>query len=115
VARIAQDHGIGKITVGDVRGIEQRTNQAEARRCKTSRNQRRRLSQWSRGIQEDYLGYKTALELEYIQEDYSSQTCLACLTRRLPATVADGEQASRPIGAGDRCWSSELIIFLVVA
>jgi putative transposase len=84
VARIAQDHGIDKITVGDVRGIEKRTNQSEARRCKTSRNQRRRLSQWSRGIQEDYLGYKTALELEYIQEDFSSQTCLACLTRNRP-------------------------------
>jgi putative transposase len=84
VARIVQDYAIGKITVGDVRGIEQKTNPSEARRCKTSRHQRRPLSQWSRGVQEDYLSYKTSLELEYVQEDFSSQTCLACLTRNRP-------------------------------
>ena len=71
VAKIVHDHGIEKITVGDVRGIEKRTNQSERRRCKTSRNQRRRLSQWDRGIQEDYLSYKTGLDLEYTKEDFS--------------------------------------------
>jgi putative transposase len=84
VAQIVNDHGIEKITVGDVRGIEKRTNQSERLRCRTSRHQRRRLSQWARGIQEDYLGYKTGLDLEYIQEDFSSQTCPACLTRNRP-------------------------------
>jgi putative transposase len=84
VAQIVKDCGIEKITIGDVRGIEKDTNRSERRRCKSSRNQRRRLSQWDRGIQEDYLSYKTGLDLEYIKEDFSSQSCLACLTRNRP-------------------------------
>ena len=68
---------------GDVRGIEQGTRQAQARR--TPRGQRRRLSQWSRGRQEDYLEHKTGLPVEHMAEDYSSQTCPACLTRNRPS------------------------------
>jgi putative transposase len=84
VAQIVDEHGIEKITVGDARGIEKNTNRSETRRVKTSRNQRRLLSQWSRGIQEDYLCYKTGLHLDYLNVDYSSQTCPACLTRNRP-------------------------------
>jgi putative transposase len=73
----------GDIAIGDVRGIEQKTKQAEQRRF--GRNQRRRLSQWSRGKQEDQLAWKTGTELRHIDESYSSKTCPACLTRNRPA------------------------------
>ena len=47
VADLAVAHDTGTIILGDVRGIERGTAQAERRRA--GRHQRRRLSQWSRG------------------------------------------------------------------
>lgn len=82
VAAVAQEHDTGTIVVGDVRGIEQKTKQVEKRRF--GRDQRRRLSQWSRGQQEEYLAYKTGVELGRVAEHHSSKTCPACLTRHRP-------------------------------
>lgn len=81
-ANAAQKHRAGTIIVGDVRGIEQSTKQAERRR--TNRHQRRRLSQWSRGKQETLLGHKTKISIGHLNEAYSSQTCPACLLRNRP-------------------------------
>ena len=80
VAAFAHTHDTGRIVVGDVRGIEQHTR----RRRNTGRHQRRRLSQWSRGRQETYIHHKTGVELEHLDESYSTRTCPACLTRNRP-------------------------------
>ena len=82
VAQIAQDNDTGQIVIGDVREIEKNTRRAEKRRF--GRDQRRRLSQWSRGRQEEYLAFKTGADLEYVNEEFSSKTCPACLTRNRP-------------------------------
>ena len=82
VANLAITHDTGTIVVGDVRGIEKSTKQAEERRF--GKDQRRRLSQWSRGRQERYLAEKTGVELTHLDESYSSKTCPACLTRNRP-------------------------------
>ena len=82
-ANLAISHNAGDIVIGDVRGIEKATKQAEKRRF--GRHQRRRLSQWSRGRQEQYLAEKTGTGLRRINEAYSSKTCPACLTRNRPS------------------------------
>lgn len=82
VTRVAQTHDTGTIAMGDTRGIEKRTKQAAVRRF--GKDQRRRLSQWSRGTQARYLAEKTGIELTYTNEAYSSKTCPACLTRNVP-------------------------------
>ncbi len=81
-AKFVQAAGAGTITVGDVRGIEKNTRHTERKRA--GRHQRRRLSQWSRGRQERYLGEKTSVALTHVDESYSSRTCPACLTRNHP-------------------------------
>lgn len=81
-ARIAAIADAGTIAVGDVRGIEKATRQAEKRRF--GKDQRRRLSQWSRGRQEKYLSEKTGSPITHVNEAYSSKTCPACLTRNAP-------------------------------
>jgi putative transposase len=83
VANLAITHDAGTIVVGDVRGIEKSTKKAEKRRF--GKDQRRRLSQWSRGTQDRYLGEKTGVELTYLDESWSSKTCPACLTRNRPS------------------------------
>ena len=50
----------------------------------TTKNQRRRLSQWSRGRQETLLEHKTGMAIEHIDESWSSKTCPACQTRNHP-------------------------------
>ena len=79
-ADFAVEHDAGKVVVGDVRGIEQRTRATQ----RHSRSQRQQLSQWSRGRQEDLLSYKLGTELVYIDESWSSKTCPACLARNRP-------------------------------
>ncbi|WP_082058591.1 zinc ribbon domain-containing protein [Acidithrix ferrooxidans] len=49
------------------------------------RHGRQQLSQWSRGPQEQYLNEKTNLEIQPLNESYSSQTCPACLRRKRPS------------------------------
>ena len=83
VANLAITHDTGTIVVGDVRGIEKSTRKAEKRRF--GRDQRRRLSQWSRGRQERYLGEKTGVKICHLDESWSSKTCPACLTRNRPS------------------------------
>ena len=82
VANLAITHDAGTIIVGDVSGIEKSTKHAERRRF--GKDQRRRLSQWSRGRQERYLREKTGADVSHIDEAYSSKTCPACLTRNRP-------------------------------
>jgi putative transposase len=73
-------HRTGRLVVGDVRGIEQKTRQ----RRSAGRHQRQQLSQWSRGRQERYLNEKTGLEIEYLDESGSTKTCPACGARNRP-------------------------------
>jgi putative transposase len=73
-------HNTGRLVVGDVRGIERKTRQ----RRSANRHQRQRLSQWERGRQERYLGEKTGLEIEYLDESDSTKTCPACGARNRP-------------------------------
>jgi putative transposase len=73
-------HNTGRLVVGDLRGIEQKTRQ----RRSANRHQRQRLSQWERGIQERYLGEKTGLEIEYLDESDSTKTCPVCGARNRP-------------------------------
>ena len=75
------NHNTTRLVVGDVRGIEEKTKQ----RRSANRHQRQQLSQWSRGRQEDYLSEKTNVEVEHLNESYSSQTCPACLTPNRPS------------------------------
>jgi transposase len=63
-----------RLVAGDVRGIEKNTN----KKRRASRSTRQQLSQWSRGRQENFLQYKTGLNLEHISEAHSSQTCPKC-------------------------------------
>lgn len=83
-ADFIQRHNAGQIIAGDVRDIERNTRKQEDKRVKNKKGQRRRLSQWSRGRQEDLLEYKTGLEVQHIDEAYSSKTCPACLARNHP-------------------------------
>lgn len=80
VANEAIKHDTGRIVVGDVRGIEKNSRAKQ----RADKNQRRRLSQWERGTQEKYLGHKTGVKIEHVNEAYSSKTCPACLTRNRP-------------------------------
>lgn len=84
-ADFIQAHDAGTIVIGDVREIEKNTRKDEEKRCRNKKRQRRRLSQWSRGKQEDLLEHKTGVSLEHVNEAYSSQTCPACLTRNHPS------------------------------
>ncbi len=85
VARKAANHVIahnsGRLVVGDVRGIEQRTRQRKS----ANRHLRQQLSQWSRGRQECYLKEKTGLEDEHLDESSSTKTCPACGARNRPS------------------------------
>jgi putative transposase len=74
-------HNTGRLVVGDVRGIEQKTRQ----RRSANRHQRQRLSQWERGRQERYLTEKVGLEIEYLDESGSTKTCPACGARNRPS------------------------------
>lgn len=84
VSRVVADqaikHDTGRIVMGDVRGIEKNSRS----KARANKDQRRRLSQWERGAQEKYLGHKTGVKIEHINEAYSSKTCPACLTRNRP-------------------------------
>ena len=73
-------HNSGRLVYGDVRGIEQRTNQ----RRSANRHQRQNLSQWSRGRQERYIDEKTGIEGEHLDESGSTKTCPACGARNRP-------------------------------
>lgn len=84
VADFMQAHDAGRIVTGDVRGIEKSTRKDEAKRVRNTKNQRRRLSQWSRGRQETLLEHKTGMAIEHIDESWSSKTCPACQTRNHP-------------------------------
>ncbi|MDQ2738006.1 MAG: transposase [Actinomycetota bacterium] len=79
-ADFAITHDTGRIVAGDVRGIELRTRAKQ----RANRSTRQQLSQWERGSQEDLLQYKTGVELEHIDESYSSQQCPACPARNRP-------------------------------
>jgi IS605 OrfB family transposase len=81
VANEAIKHDTGRIVVGDVRGIEMNSRAKK----RANKDQRRRLSQWERGTQENYIGHKTGVKIEYVNEAYSSKTCPACLTRNRPS------------------------------
>lgn len=84
VTTIAQTADTGRIIAGDVRGIERNTARTLKRRF--GRNQRRRLSQWSRGRQERYIAEKAGLDtIEHQNEAWSSKTCPACSTRNRPS------------------------------
>ncbi|CAG4918778.1 unnamed protein product, partial [Acidithrix sp. C25] len=74
------NHNTARLIVGDVRGIEKDTKVKR----RISRHGRQQLSQWSRGVQERYLQEKTKLEIEHLNESYSSQTCPACSRRNRP-------------------------------
>ncbi|WP_201732443.1 zinc ribbon domain-containing protein [Acidithrix sp. C25] len=75
------NHNTARLIVGDVRGIEKDTKVKR----RISRHGRQQLSQWSRGVQERYLQEKTKLEIEHLNESYSSQTCPACSRRNRPS------------------------------
>ncbi len=80
-ANHVKEHTTGRLVVGDVRGIEQKTKQ----RRRIGRHGRQQLSEWSRGIQERYLKENTGLELEHLNESGSSKTCPACGARNCPS------------------------------
>lgn len=84
VADFMRKHDAGRIVAGDVRGIEKNTLKDESKRTRNNRNQRRRLSQWSRGRQERLLAHKTGMVIEHIDESWSSKTCPACNARNHP-------------------------------
>lgn len=81
VANKMIEHDAGTLFIGDVRGIEKKTR---AKR-RNNKDQRRRLSQWDRGQQEDYIRHKTGVEPTHMNEALSSQTCLACSARNKPS------------------------------
>ncbi|WP_211879356.1 zinc ribbon domain-containing protein [Pseudarthrobacter albicanus] len=83
-ADVAITHNAGTVAVGDVRGIEKNTAMAEKHRF--GRDQRRRLSHWSRGRQERCLAEKTGSPVTHVNEAWSSKTCPACSTRNTPAS-----------------------------
>lgn len=80
-AEFIQSHDTGRVVVGDVRGVERNTE----RERRVNRSTRQQLSQWERGVQERYLAHKTGVELEHIDESYSTKTCPACLARNRPS------------------------------
>ncbi len=85
VARKATNHVIahktGRLVVGDVRGIEHKTKQKRRMGCSS----RQQLSQFSRGVQEKYLSEKTGLDIEHLNESWSTKTCPACAARNQPS------------------------------
>lgn len=79
-ASFVQDHGCGRVVVGDVRGIERNTEKKRRAR----RSTRQQLSQWERGEQEGLLSHKLGATLEHINEAFTSRTCPACLEHNRP-------------------------------
>jgi transposase len=80
-AKFIKEHDAGRVVVGDVRGIEQKTE----KKRRLSRHMRQQCSQWGRGRQEDHLEHCIGHGLEYLDESYSSQTCPACGARNRPS------------------------------
>ncbi len=85
------EHATGRIVIGDVRGIEQKTKQ----RRRIGRHGRQQVSQWSRGVEEKYLEENTGLDPEHLDETWSTKTCPACGAR------------NRPTGRDYRCKNPE--------
>jgi len=87
VANIVRDAAIDKTTgeiwpvavaMSDVRGIEQKTRQKK----RANRSLRQQVSQWSRGVTDRQVEYKTGLTLDYIPEPHTTKTCPACGNQR---------------------------------
>jgi len=74
------EHATGRIVIGDIRGIEQETR-IERR---IGRHGRQQVSQWSRGVEEKYLGENTGIDPEHLNESGSTKTCPACGARNRP-------------------------------
>jgi putative transposase len=77
ITRTVTNHAVaekaGQVVVGDIREI--------AKGKRLNRPSQQKISNWSRGHQEEYLEYKLAAEgiaLERQSEAYSSQTCPQC-------------------------------------
>ncbi|HKC73546.1 MAG TPA: transposase, partial [Chloroflexota bacterium] len=71
VVQWAQDHGVGTVVIGDVRGV------ADGKRL--HRNQQQKISQWGHGTMRRYIGYKAEAVgitvVDTVNEAYTSQTC----------------------------------------
>jgi putative transposase len=90
-ARHVAEHGTARLVYGDVRGIEQKTRQ----RRHANRHLRQQLSQWSLYRQERYVGEKTGLVAEHLDESGSTKTCPMC------------GKHNRPRGRDYRCSNPE--------
>jgi IS605 OrfB family transposase len=74
VADIAKLYDTGNIVIGSLDKIADNT---KAKR-NANKDHRRRLSNWSRGKQEQYLAEKTGVRLSKIDESNTSSICLMC-------------------------------------
>ncbi len=73
LADFAQQQGVRRLAIGDVRDIADGTDKG--------RRTNQKLSQWARGQFEAYLRYKArrfGCATDHIPEDYSTRTCSAC-------------------------------------
>ncbi len=88
----AVEHAIGKLFIGDVRDVADKTSKAKAseegKRYKGEVHNQR-LSQWTHGKLRRYVGYKAqtagiAVD-DAVPEHYTSQTCPQCRNRYKPS------------------------------
>jgi putative transposase len=77
------EHNIGKLVIGDLKGIAQDTNNEK----RLNRKNRQKVSQWSFYQQRQYLQYKcdeVGIETAKEPETYTSKTCPKCGSKHKP-------------------------------
>lgn len=84
------DMQVKEVVVGDVEGVQRNTSRKKKSNKKTrSKNTNQKLSQWQFGLMMRYLTYKLLAEginLEKIDESYTSQQCPCCSRRKKTST-----------------------------
>jgi putative transposase len=71
------ERGVSTVVIGDLKGISDNVNYG------SQMNQR--LSQWAHGKFAEYIEYKakeSGINVEYVNEEYTSQTCPKCYTEK---------------------------------
>lgn len=86
----ALENNVKKVYVGDVEGIQRNTSSRKKtpKRKRRSRKHNQRMSQWPFGKLIGYLRYKLAeqgIELEVVNESFTTQTCPVCSRRKKPS------------------------------
>ena len=79
LVKFVKNNNINKVVVGDIRGIEKNTHNNKKKNSSTKHNSR--LSKWNYGEHIRQIKYKLdsiGVDVELINESYTSQACPCC-------------------------------------